>query len=406
MRQSKNVSFSNAKRKVQHADYAARRKKMQQIKKLPVKFLIISICLALFSLLIYILTKAHDTFVDKYYTDGLFKIINLPLKAFVSLFPFSVSEILLYIAIVFFIAYFIIALITSIKNHRRHLIKSFFPLAKYACILLCTICLLYTSYVWFGGLNYNSRSFADKAGYTITQSSKEELVSLCRYLGDQAGNARAKLSEDANGVITTSYSFKDLSQKATDGYKKLSETYPYLNGYYPNTKPVIFSLAMCYEQISGIYPYIIPEPQINVKTPVYSLPSTICHEMAHQRAFSLEDEANFISYLACINNSDPLFVYSGYYLAFTHSMNQLYTVDNEAWIVIRNSVDAGIYRDIQNDNDFWNSFETPNDIIATVSNSANNVFLKSNNVDDGVKSYGRVVDLLLAEYKRITDKSY
>ena len=41
-------------------------------------------------------------------------------------------------------------------------------------------------------------------------------------------------------------------------------------------------------------------------------PSTMCHELAHLRGYILEDEANFIAYLACVQSEDVFFEYSGY----------------------------------------------------------------------------------------------
>ena len=49
--------------------------------------------------------------------------------------------------------------------------------------------------------------------------------------------------------------------------------------------------------------------------------------------------------------------------------------------------------------EFWKQFETPKNIVATVSENVNNKYLETVNVEDGVHSYGRMVDLLLA-YRR------
>ncbi len=46
--------------------------------------------------------------------------------------------------------------------------------------------------------------------------------------------------------------------------------------------------------------------------------------------------------------------------------------------------------------DYWKNFDTK---VAKISNNINDAYLKANNQDDGVKSYGRMVDLLLAYYR-------
>jgi hypothetical protein len=44
---------------------------------------------------------------------------------------------------------------------------------------------------------------------------------------------------------------------------------------------------------------------------------------------------------------------------------------------------------------FWQDYA---DLAAEFSRQANNIYLKANNQPEGVKSYGRMVDLLLAYY--------
>jgi hypothetical protein len=57
--------------------------------------------------------------------------------------------------------------------------------------------------------------------------------------------------------------------------------------------------------------------------------------------------------------------------------------------------------DVKNDlmysSNYWKQFETK---VAEISNKVNDSYLKANNQDDGVKSYGRMVDLLLAYYSK------
>ena len=45
--------------------------------------------------------------------------------------------------------------------------------------------------------------------------------------------------------------------------------------------------------------------------------------------------------------------------------------------------------------DFWDKYEGK---IDDISNEINNTYLKANGVSEGVKSYGKMVDLLLTYY--------
>ena len=90
----------------------------------------------------------------------------------------------------------------------------------------------------------------------------------------------------------------------------------------------------------------------------YNIPHTICHELSHLRGFMREDEANFIGFLACIGSEDPEYRYSGYLSGWIYAGNALAGEDYEA------------YRQ-----------------------------------SEGVKSYGRAVDLMLGWYQQQKGKN-
>ena len=116
------------------------------------------------------------------------------------------------------------------------------------------------------------------------------------------------------------------------------------------------------------------------------------------RGFMREDEANFIAYLACRESNDPQFVYSGAVLAFIHSGNALYADGGqEEYWEIYDSLCETARRDLSRDSAFWRQFDGK---VAEVSSQMNDAYLKVNRQEDGVKSYGRMVDLLLAMYRQ------
>ena len=55
-------------------------------------------------------------------------------------------------------------------------------------------------------------------------------------------------------------------------------------------------------------------------------------------------------------------------------------------------------RDLVANSEYWKQFEHTK--IAETSEKLNDSYLKANNQADGTQSYGRVVDLLLAEYRQ------
>ena len=138
------------------------------------------------------------------------------------------------------------------------------------------------------------------------------------------------------------------------------------------------------------------ESNINVNEPLFTLPFTMSHELAHQCGFMREDEANFIAYLACKQVDDPLVRYSGLYSAFTRSISALAKVDPEAASKVRAGLSSEVQRDMEQSSRHYARYDG---VIADISTSVNDTYLKANNQADGVGGYGRMVDLLLAEQR-------
>ena len=131
--------------------------------------------------------------------------------------------------------------------------------------------------------------------------------------------------------------------------------------------------------------------------PDYSIPSTMLHELAHLRGFMREDEANFIAYLAGMESDHPEIQYSSTMLALIISGNALYDEDTSLYFEIRDQYSKEIVNDIRANARYWQQYEDT--VISTMSNKINDTYLKANDQSDGVKSYGRMVDLLLAKYR-------
>jgi hypothetical protein len=339
------------------------------------------------------LSRLAPEFVTNFYTRNVFRYISLPIKWLVNLVPFSVAEILLIIAAV---ALPVVLIITVI---RCFYYRSARPAAKYGLHLVSLASVILIMYVLFGGFNYNALTFARRYGYDVRESTVQELMDLCVCLNEKAAECRNDLATDENGVVTTDMTVYEMIEKAGAGYEAISGRFPEFGSFYPKAKPAILSEGMCYLMISGIYPYIIPEAVVNYKTPSAELPHTICHEMAHQRGVAREDEANYVGYLAAVNNPDVFFRYSGYMEALSYCLSALGRASSVAYDQVRPLIHKGIMKDLSAASAFWSSFEEKNELPAKISAAVNDTYLQIQNIPDGTRSYGRVVDLLLAEYR-------
>lgn len=324
-----------------------------------------------------------------WYAQVVFPFFPNTIGRLFSIFPFSVYEIVLYLlfaALVAFTGYFLYCLIAR----RARLAALLDYILAAVLVLLPGVLLLFTL---TAGVNYSRASFASVAGYEVHPSSADELEELCRELAVLTAAAAKGITLDENGNMTLeSYAYASACKAAM---KRTGDEYPFLQGYYPNPKPVLFSYGLSHLRITGMYSPFTVEANYNNHGPAYAIPFTVCHELAHLKGFMREDEAGFIAFLACRGSGQAPLVYSGGMNALQYAMGALYaTGRNDAYYEIMALLPACAREDFRLHNRYWAQFETK---VADISSKVNDTYLKANAQSDGVKSYGRMVDLLLAE---------
>lgn len=79
-------------------------------------------------------------------------------------------------------------------------------------------------------------------------------------------------------------------------------------------------------------------------------------------------------------------------------MSVLHTVDYDAWEEVRQTLAPEVEPDLAANREYWARYDGA---VAEVSNKVNDTYLKANGQDDGVKSYDRMVDLIVAYYLKV-----
>lgn len=341
------------------------------------------------SVLITIFAKNNITYAE-YYSKTIYPFfVNS-----VGLFSFksreSGAELVIFALILTILILTAVIIVESIKYRTLTYTK------KYILGLASFASFMYFLFVLFCGINYYRYEFTFYSGLEIQQSSKEDLIQLCEILIEDANESRARLSTEGGTAKLFDTNYYGTAERAKNAMNRISVEYKILKGDFPTPKPVRQSKVMSYLGITGMFfPYTF-EANVNVHIPPYQVPAVMLHESVHLRGFMREDEANFIAYLASIKSDYDDFYYSGTMSALTHSMNALYREDYDEFVRLYNSYSEDVRKDMEYSRNYWKQFETK---VATAANKVNDVYLRANNQHDGVKSYGRMVDLLLAYYR-------
>jgi hypothetical protein len=246
--------------------------------------------------------------------------------------------------------------------------------------------------VW--GLNYQRLTLATTIGFEIRRSGRLELDEVGATLAARADALRSGLPEDAHGVSRLATGSADVFGRTRMGFAEAQDRFAAISVPAAHPKPAFLSPLLSRLAISGIYSPFTAEPLVNAEVPDPDLPFCAAHEMAHAAGFAREDEANYLASLTCRLHPDADFRYSGTLAASTYLLSALATIDREAARRLHDGRSAAVKRDIEALSVWAARHEGP---VAEASRRVNNAYLRSQGTSDGVGSYGRFVDLLLAE---------
>lgn len=337
------------------------------------------------------IASLNPSLVEGFYSDKLYRLIIATLTSISKFIPFSISEIIVIILSILAIFYILKAIAEKYKNKKKFLFKNFI------LRILSITAVIYFLFNILWGFNYYRYPYSIISGLGSNIKDYKDLEGLCLELIKNTNKYRKNILEDSNGVMKLGKGKEYVLTHASIGFEIISSSYPFLTGNYGRAKGIKLSLPMSYTGITGFYFPYTGEANVNLMTPDSLFPATVCHELSHQRGFAREDESNYIAYISCINHTDDDFKYSGYLLALINVLGPLRMHDSDAYKELITLIDSGVKRDINYLNTFWDKYEGP---ITKISDRINDIYLKSNNQPLGVESYGRMVDLLILDYRK------
>lgn len=316
----------------------------------------------------------------QWYSETIYPLLVNTVGRIMNLVPFSVSEMGIYLLICYILAMVVFAIRKkSWKKFAGHL----FLIASVLFFLYCTNC----------GVNYYRTSFAESAGFDVDSYSVEDLKNTCVWLTKEVNEWSSKVQRMDNQVMCLRL---DEAVESVRAMENVGRIYPELSGYYPRPKGLLNHWILSVQETTGIYSPFTVEANYNTGMTDYNIPFTACHELSHLRGFMQEEEANFIAFLACLASEEADFQYSGYLLAWIHCTNLLYKTDYDAWEEIRKNLSEDVEADLRANSEFWNKYDGA---VAEVADKINDTYLKANGQSDGVESYGRMADLVVAYYR-------
>ncbi len=347
---------------------------------------IISIVLLPIQFIVFKIITSNGEWVEYYYSRGFFKIVSQFLRIITSWTSFSIGLILVYIFSAFLV-YLIIKIIFRIRKKSltfRQIVINFFAYLSP----------VYLFFMLTWGLAYHKKPLERILNLNTKNIRNQEVIALCNELIDSTNVTRARISESKLMELT----FEKVFELAPVGYENLEVRYNFLNYTTPSIKKAFGSNLLAYMSTGGVYMFPSGEANVNTNNMIYDAPYVTTHEMAHQLGFASEEEANYLAYLSCKNNPDPVFQYSAYYGTVFRALSKVWEIDSSYSKTLFDKLSPAVKADREKERLVWKKFRNP--IQQYLVSPFYDLFLKSNGQEQGSRSYDLVIDLMVAERRK------
>ena len=268
--------------------------------------------------------------------------------------------------------------------------------------VLTGVCLLWCVHTGIYGLNQYAGPLADDIRLTIEPDiTTTDLINATTYFRDKANEHAQKVPRNLSGRVEIS-SFEETAAQAADGFHNLVyvQNYAVFAGTTVPVKELGWADMYTSMGITGMTMPLTGEAAVNPQIPSVSMPFTICHEMAHRMSIAQERDANLAAYLATIANSDPIYQYSGYFMAFRYCYSALASLSTTTAQVAANRIYEGMNEELQSDMTHYSTYfaSVMKPSASNLANTVNDAYLQASGDASGVRSYGEVADLLISWY--------
>lgn len=336
--------------------------------------------------LLQLFCRYNPGITENIYSRGIYPVLARLIGPVFGCLPFSAAEALLALLLLFLL----LGILFALRRGLRWLLNLALGLAA-------IICAGYFLFVVLWGLNYYREPLKQTLGYEAEAPAAAELSALTQSEVAAVDGLVPQMGFGGSGHSGYKGGFTAMKRQAAEGFEELRLNSIPAEGLIiaatPFPKSVFPSGILSDFGIEGIYIPFTFEPTVDTAYPDFILPFTMSHEASHLLGFAREDDANYIAYLACLNNPDIYFQYSGHMAALIYLSNALYSTDRQEWQKALSALDVHAVSDLERYSSFIKERESG---LTSVANEVNNRYLQSQG-QSGVASYSDFVLLLCGQ---------
>ena len=331
----------------------------------------------------------NESWVEQYYTYGIYPFISLVLRTLLGWIPFSVGDIIYFLAGLFLLTGFI----KLVKRVRKRQTNQFFwvVFTQKALKIVLWVYLLF-NVLW--GLNYDRQGIGAQLQLKVSRYETEDIQQLVTVLYERLNTAATQVTPDQRKALESNAAIHHLGIQS---YKEARAKYPFLNYQQPAIKTSLYTYVGHYFGFTGYYNPFSGEAQMKTTVPRFLQPFIINHEIAHQVGYAKENEANLVAYLTGSRSTQPAVRYATYFEAYLYAIRDLGRRDSTMAKTLHTTLHPQVQKDLVEVMEYL--VKSENAVEPYISKFYDQ-FLKLNRQPKGTRTYNEVVAWLIAYQKK------
>ena len=323
------------------------------------------------------LMPIDDSLIERGYSTSIYPRVQAILTPLSNLVPFALFDVLTVAAVVALI----VAMAFAVSRARTE--RRWRPIGGFLASITTAGAVVYLVFLAVWGLNYRRVAMEDRLAFDRRAPSTERVMKLgfeaIRRMNDAYAEAhRVGWQSDPRNdrALLDAYAF--VQQQLTDAPSATPG----------RLKSSIYGLYFRWTTVDGMVDPFALEVLANPDLLPFERTFVAAHEWAHLAGFADESEANFVAWLTCIRAGIAA-QYSGWLSLYWQVGGEVGPDDRRR---LWDAVAEGPRRDIQAIYDRLQRGQLP--FLQKASWRVYDKYLRANRVDEGIRSYGKVITLI------------
>jgi hypothetical protein len=315
-------------------------------------------------------------FVERWYSTGLYPIIQRGLTPATNLVPFALLDILT----VGGVCLALLTLVRSVRQARRE--KTWTLLLTPLLRVVTSAAVIYLAFLLLWGLNYRRISMIERL-VLEGDASQEAIMDLGRLAVRQLNATHA--AAHAEGWRTSPWREHRMRDAYHEVLTDLADARTMVPG---RLKWSLFGPYFRWTSVDGMINPFGLEVLANPDLLPFEKPSVAAHEWAHLAGYADESEASFVGFLTCIRAATPA-AYSGWLFLYWEVNSEVGAGDRQQ---LASGLEEGPRRDVAAVAERVRRGQVQ--VVRDAGWRVYDEYLKANRVEEGVRNYGLVLTLL------------